>query len=263
LLARGVSKTDCQKRVREALALVELAGYEDRGVAQMSGGQRQRVALARAIVFDPGLILLDEPLSALDKQLRESMQIEIRRLHARLGATMIYVTHDQREALTMSDRIAVMRAGRIEQIATPCQLHDFPANDFVASFVGETTLLPVKRQSAKIVTLGEAALHTAREIPAADRLAVAIQAEKLIYGPVNENEAWNVLPGKVSEAIYQGESFKIFVRIGGGQTVSLRIPCHHMGARSLPQVGNDITLRLHVEDTIIVPVLGNCGEAEA
>ena len=107
------------KKVRAALAMVGLAGYEARGVAQLSGGQRQRVALARAMIFEPRLILMDEPLSALDKQLRESMQIELRQLHKRIGATIIYVTHDQREALTMSDRVAILKDGRLLQIDRP------------------------------------------------------------------------------------------------------------------------------------------------
>jgi putative spermidine/putrescine transport system ATP-binding protein len=255
LRARGVSKADCLIKVREALALVELSGYEERRINQLSGGQRQRVALARAIVFEPGLILLDEPLSALDKQLRETMQIEIRRLHARLGATMIYVTHDQREALTMSDRIAVMRAGRIEQIDAPRKLHDFPANDFVANFVGETTLLRVNRGPDNSLTLGNVVLRTTRDLPTANRLAIAIHAEKLILGPTDENEGWNRLPGIVTEVIYQGESVKVFVKLAADQSLSFRLPCHHMGTQSMPQIGNEITLSLHIQDTIVVPVL--------
>ncbi|HTF78982.1 MAG TPA: ATP-binding cassette domain-containing protein, partial [Bradyrhizobium sp.] len=119
LRARRLPKASWPEKVRTALAMVGLAGYEERGVAQLSGGQRQRVALARAIIFEPRLILMDEPLSALDKQLRESMQIELRELHKRIGATIIYVTHDQREALTMSDRVAVLKGGRIVQIDRP------------------------------------------------------------------------------------------------------------------------------------------------
>lgn len=119
LRARGESASKSRDRVKQALATVELTGYENRSIAALSGGQRQRVALARAIVFEPKLILMDEPLSALDKQLRETMQIELRALHKRLGATMIYVTHDQREALTMSDRVAIMRGGQLVQVDTP------------------------------------------------------------------------------------------------------------------------------------------------
>ena len=142
LRARRLPKASWPEKVRAALAMVGLAGYEARGVAQLSGGQRQRVALARAMIFEPRLILMDEPLSALDKQLRESMQIELRELHKRIGATIIYVTHDQREALTMSDRVAILKDGRLVQIDKPERLHDHPADSFVASFIGEASLLP-------------------------------------------------------------------------------------------------------------------------
>src|SRR5882672_5271333 len=152
LRARRLPKASWSEKVRTALAMVGLAGYEERGVAQLSGGQRQRVALARAIIFEPRLILMDEPLSALDKQLRESMQIELRELHKRIGATIIYVTHDQREALTMSDRVAVLKGGRIVQIDRPERLHDHPADSFVASFIGEASLLPVRRIDSGSVT---------------------------------------------------------------------------------------------------------------
>ena len=128
LRARRLPKADWPGKVRAALAMVGLAGYEARGVAQLSGGQRQRVALARAMIFEPRLILMDEPLSALDKQLREGMQIELRELHKRIGATIIYVTHDQREALTMSDRVAILKDGRLVQIDRPERLHDHPAD---------------------------------------------------------------------------------------------------------------------------------------
>jgi putative spermidine/putrescine transport system ATP-binding protein len=154
LRARRLPKADWPEKVRAALAMVGLAGYEGRGVAQLSGGQRQRVALARAMIFEPRLILMDEPLSALDKQLRESMQIELRELHKRIGATIIYVTHDQREALTMSDRVAILRDGRLIQIDRPERLHDHPADSFVASFIGEASLLPVRRLDGNSVALG-------------------------------------------------------------------------------------------------------------
>src|SRR6266571_862769 len=161
LRARRLPKASWPAKVRTALSMVGLSGYEARGIAQLSGGQRQRVALARAMIFEPRLILMDEPLSALDKQLRESMQIELRALHRRIGATIIYVTHDQREALTMSDRVAVMKDGRLIQIDAPERLHDHPADSFVASFIGEATMLPVRRVDASSVALGNALLRSA------------------------------------------------------------------------------------------------------
>ncbi len=160
--------------------MVGLSGYETRGIAQLSGGQRQRVALARAMIFEPRLILMDEPLSALDKQLREAMQIELRELHKRIGATIIYVTHDQREALTMSDRVAILKDGRLVQIDRPERLHDYPADSFVASFIGEASLLPVRRVDACSVALGPAVLKSARAIPDGEALMLAVHSEKLL-----------------------------------------------------------------------------------
>ena len=141
LKQRRVSKAETARSVAESLEIVRLRGYEGRYPRQLSGGQQQRVALARAIIFKPRALLMDEPLSALDKQLREELQLEIKRLHRQLGITFIYVTHDQREALILSDRVAVMNAGRIEQVGSPSDLYDRPANRFVASFVGESNFL--------------------------------------------------------------------------------------------------------------------------
>jgi len=166
LKIRGVAKQERLKRVAELVRLTNITGLENRRIDQLSGGQRQRVALARAMIFEPRLILMDEPLSALDKQLRESMQIELRALHKRIGATIIYVTHDQREALTMSDRVAVMKDGKLIQIDEPARLHDHPADSFVASFIGEATLLPVRRVDDCGVALGNSVLRSARAIPA-------------------------------------------------------------------------------------------------
>src|SRR5271157_4624965 len=142
LKQRGIDRATRARLVAESLELVRLSGYQARTPRQLSGGQQQRVALARAIVFRPRLLLMDEPLGALDKQLREGLQLEMRRLHAGLGITFIYVTHDQEEALTMSDRIAVMNEGRIAQIGTPEDLYDRPSSRFVASFLGESNFLP-------------------------------------------------------------------------------------------------------------------------
>jgi putative spermidine/putrescine transport system ATP-binding protein len=255
LRARGISAKDSRERVAKALATVELSGYEDRAIAALSGGQRQRVALARAIVFEPKLILMDEPLSALDKQLRETMQIELRALHKRLGATMIYVTHDQREALTMSDRIAIMRGGKLVQVDTPRRLHDHPVDDFVASFIGESTLVPLQRNAAGL-SLGAATLRTSREIPASGELFLALQSEKLLLDTGDAGPEWNRLHGRVSDIVFQGESLKVFVDLDGGPTVSLRQPSHHEGNLSLPAIGAPLWMRLHPQDTIVVPRAG-------
>jgi putative spermidine/putrescine transport system ATP-binding protein len=252
LRARNAGSAEIGRRVAEALSLVELAGFQSRRIGQLSGGQKQRVALARALVFDPTLILLDEPLSALDKQLRETMQIELRRLHAKLGATMIYVTHDQREALTMSDRIAVMRSGRIEQLGTPSELYNAPRNDFVASFVGESTLVPLRRSDGGSVSLGTSRLRTGRPVPQDGPVALAVHAEKLILDGSAEGEDWNRFDGSVDEVIYQGESMKISVRLDDGTSVGLRQHCHHRNMSALPRIGARVTVALHVQDTILV-----------
>jgi len=144
LRVRKMSRTEIRERVARSLKLIELEDFGDRHPGQLSGGQRQRVALARALIFEPALVLMDEPLSALDKKLREQMQFEISRLHSKLGCTMVYVTHDQAEALTMSDRIAVFNHGVVQQYASPDQLYEQPANAFVAGFIGENNLIPGK-----------------------------------------------------------------------------------------------------------------------
>jgi putative spermidine/putrescine transport system ATP-binding protein len=253
LRARRLPKAGWPDKVRTALAMVGLAGYEARGVAQLSGGQRQRVALARAIIFEPRLILMDEPLSALDKQLRESMQIELRELHKRIRATIIYVTHDQREALTMSDRVAILKDGRLVQIDRPERLHDHPANSFVASFIGEASLLPVRRIDATSVALGPAILRSARTVPDGDALILAVHSEKLLIDDGAGDGVRNRLTGTVTDIVYQGESLRIFLALPDGTALSLRQPSHHEAYRRIPPIGGSLTVTLHPEDTIIVP----------
>jgi putative spermidine/putrescine transport system ATP-binding protein len=252
LRARRLPKASWPEKVGAALAMVGLAGYEERGVAQLSGGQRQRVALARAMIFEPRLILMDEPLSALDKQLRESMQIELRELHKRIGATIIYVTHDQREALTMSDRVAILKDGRLVQIDRPERLHDHPADSFVASFIGEASLLPVRRIDGNSAALGQIILRSARAIPNGDALILAVHSEKLLIDD-NGDTARNRLTGTVTDVVYQGESLRIFLALQDGTTLSLRQPSHHEAYRRIPPIGGSLTVTLHPEDTIIVP----------
>ena len=157
LRIRGAAKEDQAKRVAELLAMVHLGGYADRPVAKLSGGQRQRVAIARALAISPKLFLLDEPLSALDAQLREAMQVELRQLQQKLGITTIVVTHDQREAMTMADTVIVMKGGEIRQAAPPIEIYRRPADSFVADFIGSTNLLPAEADSAgRVSVLGQA-----------------------------------------------------------------------------------------------------------
>jgi putative spermidine/putrescine transport system ATP-binding protein len=142
LEVRGMGKDEREAKIKRALDMVQMGAFANRRPAQLSGGQQQRIALARALVFDPKLVLMDEPLGALDKQLREHMQFEIKHLHESLGITVVYVTHDQGEALTMSDRVAVFNDGRIQQLAPPADLYERPDNSFVAQFIGENNKLP-------------------------------------------------------------------------------------------------------------------------
>jgi putative spermidine/putrescine transport system ATP-binding protein len=252
LKARGMNSEQARARVDAALVTVELSGYQNRAIHQLSGGQRQRVALARAIVFEPRLILMDEPLSALDKQLRETMQIELRQLHKRLGATIIYVTHDQREALTMSDRIAVMRNGRLVQVDTPHRLHDYPANDFVASFIGESTLVPVEHAGAGMVSLAGSALRTTRVVPQGRKILLAVQSEKLLLDNGDLGDEWNRIAGTVSDVVFQGESLRVFITLPNNEVISFRQASHHEANRRLPPVGSSVVMGLHPEDTIVV-----------
>lgn len=253
LRARKVGRAECAKRVADALAIVELQGYGERAISQLSGGQKQRVALARAIVFEPRLLLMDEPLSALDKNLRESMQIELRNLHRLLGATIVYVTHDQREALTMSDRVAVMRAGRIIQVDTPKRLYARPADHFVASFVGESTLLPVRRAGSRVVSMGPFRIETPVDVPAGEELFLAIQSENVIVGSPPEQQGYNGLAGTLRDVVFQGESSKMTIALDHGPLISVRRAGHHAANAALPAMGDRVRLSLHVQDTIVVP----------
>jgi len=233
---------------------VQRAHYaEGRRISELSGGQRQRVALARAMVFEPQLILMDEPLSALDKQLRETMQIELRALHRRLGATIVYVTHDQREALTMSDRVAVLKNGKLVQIDTPERLYDRPCNAFVASFIGEATLLPVTRAGDDAVRLGDAVLRSAEPLPDADKLLLAVQTEKLVIDSGDAAPDANRLAASVTEVLYQGESLRVFAKLADGTALSLRQPGNHDARHRIPSPGSPVSVALSPRDTIVVP----------
>lgn len=207
LRLRKVAGPDARQRAEAALERVQLAHLADRDIAALSGGQRQRVALARAIVYEPRVMLMDEPLSALDKNLRESMQYEIRRLHDSLGITTIYVTHDQREALTMSDRIAVMDKGRIQQIDTPQQIYHRPASRFVAEFMGEANILPADT------------LHNA---PGSG--AMMIRAESFHLSPEGLGEETITVNGKLKAKAFRGENWLLTLEMAGGEHVAMSIP---------------------------------------
>ncbi|MBS0243153.1 MAG: ABC transporter ATP-binding protein [Proteobacteria bacterium] len=251
LKLRRVSKADIADRVKRALDLVQLGGYGDRRIDQLSGGQRQRVALARAIVFEPRILLMDEPLSALDKNLREQMQIEVRHLHQRLGMTTVYVTHDQREALTMSDRIAVIDKGRFRQIGPPKEIYERPQSRFIASFIGDSQFLPVSVSGGAASFAGKPlVLARPLESAAPDQL-LAIRPEKLIVLGPSAASGINVFDGTVKEIVYQGESSLIYVDLAGGWELILRQTTS--SAVTMPAVGAPVRLGLAPADVIVVP----------
>ena len=251
LKQRRVSAAETVERVERALDLVQLKGLGERRVDQLSGGQRQRVALARAIVFEPRIVLMDEPLSALDKSLREHMQIELRNLHRRLGMTTVYVTHDQREAITMSDRIAVMNAGRIEQIDQPEILYARPKTKFVAGFIGESNFIPVESRDGGVWYEGSK-LRTATAAPSGGHLMV-VRPEKLrlIAGAEQPGEV-STLPATVGDVIYQGDSFVCYATLKDGRQVTLRDYCRSDVLAKLPAPGEPITLGIDAQDIVLV-----------
>jgi putative spermidine/putrescine transport system ATP-binding protein len=251
LKLRGVGRAEVEARVARALDMVQLTGLGERQVDQLSGGQRQRVALARAIIFEPRILLMDEPLSALDKKLREQMQIEVRHLHQRLGMTTVYVTHDQREALTMSDRIAVINHGRFRQIDKPQDLYERPKNRFIAEFIGESHFLPVEVRGG-MAYLGDRAMRLA-EPPRHQAAAqfLVLRPEKLKIIDAAAGAGVNVFAGQVKEFVYQGESSLLYVILADGQPIAIRQPAG--SAHRVPAPGAAITLGLAPADTIIVP----------
>ncbi|MCP5152214.1 MAG: ABC transporter ATP-binding protein [Ectothiorhodospiraceae bacterium] len=253
LRLRGVARPEMEERVGKALDLVQLGELGHRGVHQLSGGQRQRVALARAIVFEPRILLMDEPLSALDKKLREQMQIEIKHLHHQLDMTIVYVTHDQREALTMSDRVAVIDAGRFAQVDGPRRLYERPRTRFVADFIGESSFLPV-RVSEGAVRLGGDVLRLS-EAPwsQAERQILVLRPEKLEIVPDRGATDANCLRGTVSDLIFQGESVLVYVRLAGGEQIAVRSPSRRETLAAVPEVGQPVHVALDPEDAIVVP----------
>ncbi|WP_371344985.1 ABC transporter ATP-binding protein [Ancylobacter sp. IITR112] len=231
LRMRKLPKAEIANEVRRAIAMMKLEGFEERRVSQLSGGQRQRVALARATVIRPKVLLLDEPLSALDKNLRAQMQVELSELHRKTGLTTIFVTHDQGEALSLSDRIVVMNRGEVQQVATPIELYRTPANGFVASFIGEINALPVARYE-------RAGAEAALVLPGAGRLTAPAQPHwgfghgaevRAFLRPEHVRparpgeEGANIVQGVVAAHIYQGSHTITRVEVAGLGLVETRV----------------------------------------
>lgn len=221
LTVRGLNKSDVSDKVKKVLSMVQLDTFAQRYPAQLSGGQQQRVALARALVFEPQLVLMDEPLGALDKQLREHMQMEIKHLHQRLGVTVVYVTHDQGEALTMSDRVAVFHQGEIQQIAPPRTLYEEPKNTFVANFIGENNRLNGRLHSHTgdrcIVELGRGEKVEALAVnvgKTGEPVTLSIRPERISLNGASD-QCVNRFSGRVEEFIYLGDHVRVRLEVCG------------------------------------------------
>jgi len=251
LKLRRVGKVEIRERVERALDLVQLGGLGHRGIEELSGGQRQRVALARAIIFEPRILLMDEPLSALDKNLREQMQFEVRRLHEQLGITTVYVTHDQREALTMSDRIAVINDGRIQQVDGPRALYEKPETYFVANFIGETFSLPVEVAGDSVTLFGQP-IETGAPLAHGDKnQSLILRPEILQMFEGEPDPGMNRLSGKVRQHVFQGDSIVTYVTVEGERELAVRR--QHRSDETELAPGSDIQLGWLIQDTVILP----------
>jgi len=252
LTARKVPKAEIEKKVARALEMVRLAGYQTRRPSQLSGGQQQRVALARALVFEPQLVLMDEPLGALDKQLREQMQLEIKHIHEHLGVTVLYVTHDQIEALTMSDRIAVLNQGEIQQLATPTKLYEEPENSFVADFIGKNNrfagnVLEINRSNCKVEIDGGATVEAlaVKVGGVGSRTLLSLRPESVVLDPP-DGLCPNRFEARVEELIYLGDHIRARVSVCGSDEFVITVP--RTGNAPRLEVGQTINIGWQSQD---------------
>jgi putative spermidine/putrescine transport system ATP-binding protein len=252
LEVRKVPREEIAQKIARALGMVQLGPFAKRRPGQLSGGQQQRVALARALVFEPKLVLMDEPLGALDKQLREQMQLEIKHIHQRLGVTVVYVTHDQGEALTMSDRIAVFNDGQIQQLASPGDLYERPANSFVAQFIGENNkiqgrVVAMNGQSCQVEIDGGGRIEA---LPIAvgavgTPTTLSLRPERVKINPTN-GACVNVFSARVEELIYLGDHTRVRASVCGSKDFVIKVP-NSEGTPDL-QPGTSISVGWKKED---------------
>jgi len=254
LKQRKYSRDRIRTEVASALEQVSLGGFGDRLPKQLSGGQQQRVAVARALVFQPRLLLMDEPLGALDKNLRESLQAEIRRLHRELGITFLYVTHDQEEAIALSDRVAVFDRGRIQQIGTPDELYDRPATRFVASFLGEANIASGEaegeRDGTVAVKVDGGVLRAPGSAAAGASVCVVTRPERIRLEQRRGAAGLNRVSGPIVDLAYLGSSVRLRVEHAPGHSTVMRAP-----AGTLPPcaVGDTVTLAWDPRDSVLLP----------
>jgi putative spermidine/putrescine transport system ATP-binding protein len=249
LQERKVSKAEVASRVSEALELVQLGHLADRLPRQLSGGQQQRVALARALVYDPPVLLMDEPLGALDKKLREQLQVEISRIHREVGTTFVFVTHDQEEALALSDRIAVFNNGVIEQVGTAEELYEQPKTLFVAEFLGKSNVF-VGTAQGETLTVGDVTLRLPR--PESGSRALVVRPERMRLHPdaPQPPTAGNALHGVVSNHVYLGSEHRITVELGTGTSVTVT---ETAAARSDARPGDSVWITWEPQDSSVIP----------
>lgn len=257
LKVRGIKDHEAHARVKQYLEMVRLDGYEKRSIDQLSGGQKQRVALARAMVFEPRIMLMDEPLSALDKQLREQMQIELRQLHEKLGMTTIYVTHDQREALTISDRIAVINSGKIMQLDSPRDLYERPLNQFVAQFIGESTFLPVQIENG-FARFANFSFEIFNKNLSCGPALLMLRPERLIVMGDQDHlpPGFNELSGQLVHVVYQGDSSLFEVKLTNDILVQVRMSSLLLQNHQNLSPGVTLRLALSVQDTVVLNAKG-------
>lgn len=253
LRVRKHPEAEIRKKVNEVLDVIRLEGYGNRKPKELSGGQQQRIAIARCLVYNPDLILMDEPLGALDKKLRDQLQLEIRRIHRTLGVTLLYVTHDQSEALVLSDRICLMNGGRVEQIGTPDELYFRPRTVFAADFLGESNILDVSVASngghAKLTTRSGFQIEGVQTSLSASTAKVMIRPESLIVAEDGKKEP-NTLKGLVEDVTLTGGVVDIQVRLDNAETVNVR----RLTTRDFraTERGRPITLRVKPSDVVVL-----------
>jgi spermidine/putrescine transport system ATP-binding protein len=251
-LVKRESNEEIEARVAEVLELVELPGYQDRGIDELSGGQQQRVALARALVTEPTVLLLDEPLGALDLKLRKNMQVELKNLQEELGITFVYVTHDQEEALTMSDEIAVMNNGRLEQLGTATEIYEEPASEFVADFIGETNLIYGtygEDGDGAVVENNGLSFAVPRTPEASGDVSFAIRPEKIRIGDEADGAA-NRFEATVRDEIYKGNLGKFVVELENGQELTVDMQIRDQG--QYLSVGKSVTVGWSPSNAVVL-----------